>query len=335
MTGENQIQIFESADGTVQLDVSLQDETVWLSQAQLAELFQVKPQNITMHLKNVFGEGELDELVTCKDFLQVRQEGARQVKRDIKHYNLDAIISVGYRVSSTRATQFRIWATNTLKQHLVEGYTLNQRRLQERGIEFEQVVNLLSQTLVNQQLVSDAGEVILSVIGDYSRSWSMLQGYDEQSLIKNGLKQTEMRALLLSDVLSAIAELKKTLIEKGEATELFGQLRGDGIESAITTIEQGFGDELFYPNIASRAAHLLYFVIKNHPLTDGNKRSGSFLFLWYLRINQQFLAKPVELLINDNTLVALALLVAESKPDQKELMIRLVEHFILLKDVKE
>lgn len=335
MPEENQIQIFESADGTVQLDVSLQDETVWLSQAQLAELFQVKPQNITMHLKNVFSEGELDELVTCKDFLQVRQEGARQVKRDIKHYNLDAIISVGYRVSSTRATQFRIWATNTLKQHLVEGYTLNQRRLQERGIEFEQVVNLLSQTLVNQQLVSDGGEVILSVIGDYSRSWSMLQGYDEQSLIKNGLKQTEMRALLLSDVLSAIAELKKTLIEKGEATELFGQLRGDGIESAITTIEQGFGDELFYPNIASRAAHLLYFVIKNHPLTDGNKRSGSFLFLWYLRLNQQFLAKPVELLINDNTLVALALLVAESKPDQKELMIRLVEHFILLKDVKE
>lgn len=139
-----------------------------------------------------------------------------------------------------------------------------------------------------------------------------------------------MRALDLPDVLSAIAQLKQTLIQKGEATELFGQLRGDGIASAIATIEQGFGDEVFYPNIANRAAHLFYFVIKNHPLADGNKRTGSFLFLWYLRINQHLLAKPVESLINDNTLVALALLLAESKPEQKELIIRLVEHFILL-----
>ena len=140
-----------------------------------------------------------------------------------------------------------------------------------------------------------------------------------------------MQALNMNDVLAAIAELKKTLIAKGEASELFGQLRGDGLASAIATIEQGFGDDLFYPNIASRAAHLLYFVIKNHPLADGNKRSGSFLFLWYLRINQTLLGKPVDQLINDNTLVALALLVAESQPDQKELMIRLIEHFVLLK----
>jgi prophage maintenance system killer protein len=140
-----------------------------------------------------------------------------------------------------------------------------------------------------------------------------------------------MQPLALDDVLDAIAALKQTLIAKGEATELFGKLRGDGLASALATIEQGFGDELFYPNVASRAAHLLYFVIKNHPLADGNKRSGSFLFLWYLRLNQHLLARPVEQLINDNTLVALALLVAESLPDQKELMIRLIEHFILLK----
>ncbi len=328
---KQQIHIFTSADGQVQLDIKLDQETLWLTQAQIAELFQVKPQNITMHLKKVFADGELQEMATCKDFLQVQVEGGREVKRTRKSYNLDAIISVGYRVNSSRATQFRIWATQTLKQHLVDGYTLNQCRLQERGIEFEQAVSLLTHTLANQQLVNTEGTAVLAVISDYARSWSLLQGYDEQSLGELTNKQSSMRALVLDEVLVAIAELKKQLIAKGEATELFGQLRGDGLTSAIATIEQGFGDELFYPNVASRAAHLLYFVIKNHPLADGNKRSGSFLFLWYLRINQHLIAKPVEQLINDNTLVALALLVAESQPDQKALMIRLIEHFILLK----
>ena len=190
---------------------------------------------------------------------------------------------------------------------------------------------MLSQTLENQQLVSAEGAAVLAVVSDYARSWSLLQAYDEQSLSDQTTKQDEMQALELSSVLTAIAELKKILMDKGEATELFGQLRGNGLESAIATIEQGYEDEVFYPNVASRAAHLLYFVIKNHPLADGNKRTGSFLFLWYLRINQKFLAKPVEALVNDNTLVALALLVATSKPEQKELIIRLVQQFILLK----
>jgi len=323
------IEIYQSADGQVQLEVSLNQETVWLSQAQMAELFGTKRPAITKHLSNIFKSGELDENTTCSILEHMAEHGQTY---KTKHYNLDAIISVGYRVNSTRATQFRIWATQTLKQHLVQGYTLNQRRLQERGIEFEQAIALLSRTLGNQQLVNDAGEAVLSVISDYARSWSLLQGYDEQSLKTLSSKQSDMQALALDEVLAGIAELKKELIAKGEATELFGQLRGDGLESAIATIEQGFGDELFYPNVASRAAHLLYFVIKNHPLADGNKRSGSFLFLWYLRIHQHLLAKPVEQLINDNTLVALALLVAESRSDQKELMIRLIEHFILLKE---
>jgi prophage maintenance system killer protein len=326
-----QIQIFTSADGQVQLEITLAQETLWLTQAQIAELFQVKPQNITQHLKNVFDAGELQEAATCKDILQVQMEGSREIERKRKFYNLDAVISVGYRVNSSRATQFRMWATSTLKQHLVQGYTLNQRRLQERGIEFEQAVKLLSHTLANQQLVNDQGVAVLAVISDYARSWSLLQSYDEQSLTTLLDKQANMQALALDDVLAAIGQLKQTLIAKGEATELFGNVRGDGLASAIGTIEQGFGDEWFYPNVASRAAHLLYFVIKNHPLADGNKRSGSFLFLWYLRLNQSLLAKPVEQLINDNTLVALALLVAESLPEQKELMVRLIQHFVLLK----
>ncbi|WP_417686381.1 RhuM family protein [Pseudidiomarina gelatinasegens] len=327
----NSIEIYQSDDGQIQLDIRLEEDTVWLTQLQMGNLFATTPENVLMHLKNIFSDGELDEKATTKNFLVVRQEGKRKVQRKIKHYNLDAIISVGYRVNSARATQFRQWATRALKNHLIEGYTLNQRRLQERGVEFEQAIALLSRTLANQQLVSDEGEAVLAVINDYARSWSLLQGYDEQSLTSLTNKQNDMLALGLDDVLVAIAELKKMLIEKGEATELFGQLRGDGLTSALATIEQGFADELFYPNVASRAAHLLYFVIKNHPFADGNKRTGSFLFLWYLRVNQHLLAKPVEQLINDNTLVALALLVAESLPDQKELMIRLVEHFILLK----
>ena len=239
---------------------------------------------------------------------------------------------MGYRVSSGRATQFRIWATGVLRQHLVDGYSLNQRRLQERGIEFEQVVSLLARTLDSRQLVNDEGRAVLQVIGDYARSWSLLQGYDEQSLIGQRATQQGMRALDLDAVLAAIAQLKAELIAKGEATELFGQLRGDGLASSIATIEQGFGEQLFYPNVASRAAHLLYFVIKNHPLADGNKRTGAFLFLCYLRLNQHLLARPVERLINDNTLVALALLVAESLPEQKDLMVKLVEHFVLLSE---
>ena len=324
------IMIFASGEQPV--EVRLEGETVWLSQGQMAALFATSTDNISLHLKNIFSDKELDERSTTEDFSVVRQEGARQVKRRLKHYNLDAIISVGYRVSSARATQFRIWATGVLRQHLVDGYSLNQRRLQERGIEFEQVVSLLARTLDSRQLVNDEGRAVLQVIGDYARSWSLLQGYDEQSLIGQRATQQGMRALDLDAVLAAIAQLKAELIAKGEATELFGQLRGDGLASSIATIEQGFGEELFYPNVASRAAHLLYFVIKNHPLADGNKRTGSFLFLWYLRLNQHLLARPVERLINDNTLVALALLVAESLPEQKDLMVKLVEHFVLLSE---
>jgi prophage maintenance system killer protein len=323
---QNQIQLFKSNDGHVSLEVSLNNETVWLTQAQMSELFERDQSVMSRHIRNVFTEKELPE----KSNMQKMHIALSD--KPVAYFSLDVIISVGYRVKSQRGVQFRQWATQTLKQHLVQGYTLNQKRLQERGIEFEQVINLLSHTLENQSLVNPEGAAVVSVIHDYARSWSLLQGYDEQSLGDKNSKQRDMVALDLTMALQAIGELKQELIAKGEATSLFGQLRSDGLASAIATIEQGFGDDLFYPNVASRAAHLLYFVIKNHPLADGNKRSGSFLFLWYLRLNQFFLVKPVEHLINDNTLVALALLVAESKPDQKELMIRLVEHFILLKE---
>lgn len=326
---DQQIQIFTSEDGQAHLEVTLEQETVWLSQAQMCELFGRERSVITKHIRNIFKEGELERNSVCAKFAHTAEDGKAY---QVDHFNLDVIISVGYRVKSQRGVQFRKWATAVLKQYLVRGYTLNQRRLTERGIEFEQAVSLLSRTLTNQGLVSTEGEAVARVISDYARSWSLLQGYDEQQLTELNVKQPGMHSLELEEALKAIGELKQTLIAKGEATELFGQVRGDGLTSALATIEQGFGDELFYPNVATRAAHLLYFVIKNHPLADGNKRCGSFLFLWYLRRNAALLARPVEQLINDNTLVALALLVAESLPDQKTLMIRLIEHFILLKE---
>jgi len=332
-TPDNQLVFIQ---GQHAIEVHLHGQTLWLTQLQMAQLFGTTPENVLMHLKNIFKDNELDENSTVKDFLAVRQEGSRQVKRRLKHYNLDAIISVGYRVASKRATQFRIWATGVLRQHLSEGFSLNQRRLLERGVAFEEVLALLSQTLVNQQLVSQQGQDVLRVISDYARTWSLLQRYDEQSLPQQTLAQGDMRPLSVEAALAAMAQLKAQLQAKGEASGLFGQLRGEGLAACLTSIEQSFGGTLLYPNIASRAAHLLYFVIKNHPLVDGNKRTGAFLFLCYLRLNQHLLTKPVGQLINDNTLVALTLLLAESAPAQKDLMVGLVEHFLLMRtDVQD
>lgn len=292
---DQQIQIFTSEDGQAHLEVTLEQETVWLSLDQMTNLYGRDKSVISRHIRNIFIEGELErEPVVAKNATTAADGKIYQVE----YYNLDVIISVGYRVKSQRGVQFRKWATQVLKDHLVQGYTLNQRRLTERSIEFEQAVSLLSRTLTNQGLVSTEGEAVALVISDYARSWSLLQGYDEQQLTELNIRQPGMHSLELEEALKAIGELKQTLIAKGEATELFGQVRGDGLTSALATIEQGFGDELFYPNVATRAAHLLYFVIKNHPLADGNKRCGSFLFLWYLRRNAALLARPVEQLIN-------------------------------------
>ena len=233
----NDIVIFESGDRSV--EVRLEGETVWLTQRQMAEVFSTTPENVLMHLKNIFADNELEETATAKEILVVQAEGKRQVKRQLKHYNLDAIISVGYRVNSKRGVQFRQWATRVLRQHLVDGYTLSQRRLQERGIEFEQAVSLLARTLTNQQLVNDDGRAVLQVISDYARSWSLLQAYDEQNLTGQSAAQRGMRVLELDAVLPAIAQLKAELIAKGEATDLFGQLRGDGLASAIATTALG------------------------------------------------------------------------------------------------
>ena len=228
--------LYSTANGGIKVEVLLSDETIWLPQKRIAELFGVGVPAISKHLKNIFESGELRQEVVVSILENTTEHGAISGKtqtQQVKYYNLDTVISVGYRVNSSLATQFRIWATQTLKEHLVKGYTLNQKRLQERGVEFHQVIGLLSKTLGNQQMVNEAGEAVLSVISDYARSWSLLQGYDEQSLNTLVAKQLNMQALAPDDVLAAISQLKKTLIAKGEATELFGQLRGEGLASAI------------------------------------------------------------------------------------------------------
>lgn len=234
MMSDKQIKLFTAVDGKVQLEVSLDRETTWLSLDQMTTLFERDKSVISRHIRNIFREGELNkDSVVAKNATTAADGKTYQVE----FFNLDVIISVGYRVKSQRGVQFRQWATQTLKQHLVEGYTLNQKRLQERGIEFEQALNLLSQTLTNQQLINDDGQAVISVINDYARSWSLLQGYDEQSLKAQSNKQAEMQALVLDDTLRAIEQLKKELISKGEATALFGQLRCDGLASAVATTE--------------------------------------------------------------------------------------------------
>jgi len=325
-TTRGEIVVYQAPDGEVRVDVRLERETVWLSQRQMAEIFDTSSDNVGLHLKNIFGEGELEEAATTEESSVVQTEGRRQVRRRVKHYNLDAIISVGYRVNSKRGTQFRIWATRTLREHLLRGYTLNERRLAERGLgEIEQAVGLLARTLTSQEQVTDEGRAMLDVVQRYTRSWRLLLEYDEQRLTQRPEKPVAPPASLsLEDARAAAARLREDLGTRGEAGALFGQERGGALAGILGAIEQTFDGDPLYPSAQERAAHLLYFVIKDHPFGDGNKRIGTLLFLESLRRNGLLLRTNGEPRLADNAMVALALLIAESEPAQKELMIRLV-----------
>jgi prophage maintenance system killer protein len=320
-----EIVVYEARDGDVRVDVRLENETVWLSLNQMAELFGRDKSVISRHLKAIYESGELDRTATVAENATVQQEGGREVLRQIEFYDLDAILSVGYRVNSIRGTQFRRWATKTLRDHLVLGYTLNENRLRARGVEFEQAVALLSSTLRNQQLITDEGQAVLEVVQRYARSWRLLRAYDEDQL-PAAPEQTAAPIAELDIVAAraAIRSLREDLVARGGDPGLLGQERGDALESILLNIEQTWDGNPLYPTIESRAAHLLYFVIKDHPLTDGNKRSGSLLFLEYLRRNGALLTSIGEPRFSDTALVGLALLVAESQAGNKELLIRLI-----------
>jgi prophage maintenance system killer protein len=248
------------------------------------------------------------------------------VSREVDHYNLDVIISVGYHVKSLRGTQFRLWATRTLREHLLRGYTLNQRRLAERGLgEVEQAVGLLARTLTAHALVTDEGQAVLQVVQQYTRAWRLLLEYDEKRLAERPRQPVSPGApLTFDEARVAVAALHDDLRARGEAGALFGQERGDALAGILGAVEQTFGGTPLYPSAQARAAHLLYFVIKDHPFGDGNKRIGSLLFLDYLRRHGLLLRADGRPRLADNAVVALALLIAESEAGQKDLMIRLV-----------
>lgn len=323
----NPIEIYQSADGETQVFVRFEHETVWLSQAQMAELFGTTSENIIMHLKNIFAEQELQEQATTKDFLVVRQEGNRQVKRNLKHYNLDAVISVGYRVKSKNATQFRIWATARLKDYLLKGYALNQARLRENAAELEQALALIQKAAASPELTVASGRGLVDIVSRYTQTFLWLQQYDE-GLLSEPRGEQGGRLPEIDEARSTLANLKQQLMQRGEASELFAIERENGLSAILGNLAQTVFGEAAYPSIESKAAHLLYFIVKNHPFADGNKRSGAFLFVDFLHKNGRLFNQHNQPIINDTGLAALTLLVAESDPKQKDVLIKLIMHML-------
>jgi prophage maintenance system killer protein len=288
----------------------------------MASLFQIERSVITKHINNILKTGELDKKAVCA---KLAHTAADNKTYQTNFYNLDIIIAVGYRVNARRGTQFRIWATTILKDHLVKGYTLNQRRLAEKGIhEAQQMLSLLVNILENHNLVTEEGRSVLNLVNQYSKTWQLLLQYDEYKLPLPNTRQVIGEDLDIDGARSAINSLKRELMAKLEATDFFGYERSGGLAGIIGAIHQTFGGHDLYPSIEEKAANLLYFVIKDHPFTDGNKRIGSFLFLLFLQINSLLDKKHFD----NKALVALTLLTAASDPGQKELLIRLIVNLL-------
>lgn len=315
--------MYQTPDGRTALEVRLQGDTVWLNQAQMAELFENTKQNISLHTRNIFREMELQEDAVVKESLTTAGDGKKYRTR---YFNLDVIISVGYRVKSRRGTQFRIWATQLLREHLTRGYTLNQQRFEQNAKELEAAMSLVRKAAEGETLTIDQGRGLVDVIARYTHTFLLLQRYDEGLLVEP--KGVAGGALPhVEEARTAIVQLKRDLMGRGEATDLFGRERDEGLVAVLGNLDQSAFGEPAYPTIESKAAHLLYFVIKNHPFSDGNKRIGSFLFVDFLNRNGR-LFENGEAVINDIGLAALALLVAESNPKDKEVLIRLIMNML-------
>lgn len=311
----NELLIFET--GSKQVAVRLEGESVWLSQEQMASLFERERSVISKHLRNVFADGELDEKSNVQNLHIAGSD------KPIRFYNLDVIISIGYRVKSQRGVQFRQWATGVLREHLTQGYTLNQVRLLEKGLdEARQAIDLLARSLADPTLISDTGRKLIGLIAGYAKTWHLLLKYDEDGLQLPPGCQPARGILDYATARRALDDLKASLHACGEASELFTRERGEGLHGILGSIEQTMFGEPLYPSREEKAAHLFYFVIKDHPFSDGNKRSAAFLLLLYLQQE----AMPAS--INPAALTALTLLVAESLPQNKDLMIRLIVNLL-------
>ena len=315
------IVIYLGPGGTV--EVRLTGESVWLNQYQLATLFGRERSVVARHIKNVFVDKELDESSVCAKFAQTGPDGKTY---QVDHYNLDLIISVGYRVKSKEGVRFRQWATKTLNQHLTRGYTLNRQRFEDNARELEAALALIRKASSSSALTTDQGRGLVDVIARYTQTFLLLQRYDDGLLTEP--KGTAGGALpAIGEARTRIAALKQDLMARKEASDLFGQEREAGLESILGNLEQSVFGEPAYPSIESKAAHLIYFVIKNHPFSDGNKRIGSFLFVDFLDRNNRLLRDGASI-VNDMGLAVLALLVAESNPKQKDMLIRLIMNML-------
>ncbi|MBR3270059.1 virulence protein RhuM/Fic/DOC family protein [Candidatus Saccharibacteria bacterium] len=328
---EKQLEIYKINKGEVIFDIDVEEETIWASIDQIATIFDVTRRSIEIHLKNVYADGELDENRTAKKSFVVRQEGTRQVRREVNMYNLDAIISVGYRVNSKKATDFRVWSTKVLHNYLTKGVAINERRLKsidsKRLREVENMMGVVRRLITRQAL--DAGEAngVLEVISKYSTSFKTLQEYDDGYIDLSGInnKSSKKEKRLTPDFcIEVIDGLKKSV----NGSDLFGKPRNDAFKGSIESIYQSYNGKDLYKTTAEKAAHLLYFVIKDHPFYDGNKRIGSLLFIVFLTMNGENLTKNGETKISDRALTALALLIAESNPSEKELITSLVRKLL-------
>lgn len=314
--------IYQAKSGAIALQGDFTKQTIWATQAQMAKVFGVNSQAVTKHLKNIYHEGELSRKATCSKMEQVQVEGGRSVVRSVDIYNLDAVISVGYRISSTTGTKFRQWATQTLRTHIVEGYTINKARIAQNYDSFMKAVEQVRALLPAGSQIDTAS--VLELIKLFAGTWFSLHAYDTGSLA--GGKPTKKKVTLTARELAvAIAELKAVLQKKGEASSLFAAERTAGaLEGIIGNVMQSFGGKEVYPSVQAKAAHLLYFMVKNHPFTDGNKRSGAFAFVWFLRRAGALNSRR----LTPEALTALTLLIAESNPKDKDKMTGLVAMLI-------
>jgi len=324
-TGE--IIIYQTEDGLPSIDVKLENETVWLTQLQIVILFASSKTNISEHISHIFESGELDETSTVRKFRTVQKEGKRMVNREIDYYNLDLIISIGYRVNSVRGTQFRMWANKILKDYLVKGYALNEKRLKEQAEQLEQLtqtVKLLGKVLKTQLLNSDEATGLLRVITDYTYALDILDRYDHQVLEIKSTTVTEIFRINYKEAMSAIQGLRK----KFGGSSLFGNEKDESFKGSLAAIYQTFEGEDLYPSVEEKAANLLYFVVKNHSFSDGNKRIAAFLFVWFLDKNEILYKQDGARKLADNALVALTLMIAESEPEEKDTMAKVVVNLI-------
>ena len=325
MFNKDQIVIYKDKDGEFKVDVTVRDEMVWLSLNQLVELFGRDKSVISRHIKNIFKEQELSEVSTVAKFATVQMEGDKSVTRQLDYYNLDMIISVGYRVNSKKAVEFRKWASGILKDYLLKGYSVNYKKIMAKELdELKQTIDLLSNTLINQNLVDSEGEEILSLIKNYAKTWDILIKYDENRLELPQTEQSRINELTYDEAISAIQCIKLDLGSKGEAIELFGKEKDNSLKGILGSIYQTFDGNDLYPSLEEKIANLIYFVIKDHPFTDGNKRIGCFLFLLLMQKNKMLLPN----IPTPEALTAIALLIAESNPIQKDLIIKLVINLI-------